>query len=162
MPSTHGPRLELHDVDNAEGFVSAIVGRSGLSLSWDDREDLKQFLLIEAWELSLRYHPGVVRKGFSTWAGIILRRRVVDWQRKRLGRTIWRFKGRVHTRPQVKLVSLNDDDSDLDSLGAAVPGSELDDAEDRLATESGLHGKRSRPPAGYAAEVRKGVPREAA
>jgi DNA-directed RNA polymerase specialized sigma24 family protein len=152
-------RLALHDVDDTAAFIAALVQRSGIFLDYYDREDLEQHLLVEAWQLSLRFEPGGV--SFATWAGTTLRHRVVDWQRKRLGRSIWKFKDRTYTRPQVQLVSL-DDNSNLDQLGSSQPGSDLDDAEDRLTAERGLHGKRSRPPAGYAAAVRKGLPREAA
>jgi DNA-directed RNA polymerase specialized sigma24 family protein len=111
--------LQLHDVDDTQRFVSAIVSRSGLALSWSDREDLEQSLLVVAWEISLTYEPGRIHKGFSTWAGIILRRRITDWQRSNLGRTKWRFRNpdgsiRTYERERPQLVPF--DDSALDRL----------------------------------------------
>ena len=73
-------RLRLHDVDDAEAFCTAIVTRSGLSLSWSDREDLEQFLVVQMWELSLRYDRGDPQypPRFAAYATNILRKRVVD------------------------------------------------------------------------------------
>jgi hypothetical protein len=51
-------RLSLWDVDDAVAFTAAIANRSGLNLSWSDREDLEQYLLVEIWRLSLRYERG--------------------------------------------------------------------------------------------------------
>lgn len=153
-------KLPLHDIDDAERFVSAIAGRSGLTLSWDDRADLEQYLLVECWQLSLRY-DGAQGSRFSSYARNLLQRRTVDWIRKRNGRTRWQFaNGRVHERKRPELVSL--DNSELDQLGSSQPDGALDDATDRQAFERGLHDSRSRPPAGYAAEVRKRLPRRVA
>jgi DNA-directed RNA polymerase specialized sigma24 family protein len=80
------PPLALWNVDDAQRFVCAIVSRSGLALSWSEREDLEQYLLVECWRLSLRYQPGGP-KDFDGWASRILRVRVVDWTRQRNGRT---------------------------------------------------------------------------
>jgi DNA-directed RNA polymerase specialized sigma24 family protein len=99
------PPLALHDVDNAEGFVSAIVARSGLQLDHHDREDLCQYCLLVCWQLSLRFEPGGIT--FSTWAGVTIRKRINDWQRQRYGRTKWTFKDRVYERPRTELVSLD-------------------------------------------------------
>jgi DNA-directed RNA polymerase specialized sigma24 family protein len=110
--------LQLHDIDDAERFVGAIVSRSGLKLSFHDREELGEYLLVECWQLSLRYQAGGI--SFSTWAGNTLRRRSVDWIRQRNGRTIWRFgDGRVHERPRPELVSF-DDDAERDRLAGAL------------------------------------------
>jgi hypothetical protein len=124
MPSTHGPRLELHDIDNAEGFVSAIVARSGLELDHHDREDLCQFCLVLCWQLSLQYEPNIIRGGFSTWAGITIKKRINDWQRKRYGRTKWTFKDRVYERPRTELVSF---DAELDNTLASGSGDPASD-----------------------------------
>ena len=97
--------LRLHDVDDAERFTRAIVTRSGLTLSFHDREDLGAYLVETCWELSLRYQAG--GPSFSTYAGTILRRRAVDWVRQRDGRTIWKFKHRIHERPRREFVSLD-------------------------------------------------------
>jgi DNA-directed RNA polymerase specialized sigma24 family protein len=98
-------RFELFDIADTAGFVGAIVNRSGLALSWSDREDLEQYLLVTAWEISLTFEPGKGSVGFSTYAGNILRRRTHDWVRQRNGRTVWKFSGgRVHTRERPQLV----------------------------------------------------------
>lgn len=118
------PTLALWDVDDTAAFVTAIVNRSGLSLSWSDREDLEQYLVVEAWRLSDRYRPGGI--SFSCWAGTTLRLRCVDWQRQRFGRTKW---GAPHyiERPRPQSLSFDDlDDSDL--LGGPV-GAGGDDLE---------------------------------
>ena len=38
-------RLTLHDLDDAEALCVWVIGRSGLSLSHHDREDLLAYLL---------------------------------------------------------------------------------------------------------------------
>jgi DNA-directed RNA polymerase specialized sigma24 family protein len=116
--------LQLHDVDDTQRFVATIVNGSGLELSWSDRQDLEQSLLVVAWEISLSYEPGRIRKGFSTWAGIILRRRIVDWQRAKLGRTKWQFRNpdgsiRTYERERPQLVPF--DDSARDRLEQNQP-----------------------------------------
>ena len=73
--------LALFDVDDAEGFVRAIVNRSGLELDYHDAEDCAQFLLIQCWKLSINFEPWKGSVGFSTFAGHILRRRTYDWVR---------------------------------------------------------------------------------
>jgi DNA-directed RNA polymerase specialized sigma24 family protein len=120
--------LQLHDIDDAERFVGAIVSRSGFSLSFHDAEDLGEYLLVECWQLSLRYQAGGI--SFSTWAGNTLRRRSVDWIRQQNGRTIWRFgDGRVHERPRRELVSF-DDDAERDRMDLALGTESGDPAAD--------------------------------
>ena len=103
------PCLALYDIADTVGFVGAIVNRSGLELSWSDREDLEQYLLATAWEISLTFDPGKGSVGFSTYAGNLLRRRTHDWVRQRNGRTVWRFSGgRIHTRERPQLVPFDD------------------------------------------------------
>lgn len=124
------PRLALYDIADTAGFVGAIVSRSGLALSWSDREDLEQFLLTTAWEISLSFDPSRGSVGFSTYAGHILRRRTHDWLRQQNGRTIWRFgDGRVYERPRRELVSLDDDSERnrlVDTLAEGNGNSEAD------------------------------------
>jgi DNA-directed RNA polymerase specialized sigma24 family protein len=110
--------LALHDVDDVAGFVGAIVSRSGLDLSWSDREDLEQTLQIVAWEISLKFEPGRTVT-FSTFAGTILRRRVIDWQRARNGRTVWKFKTHTYIRERPQFVPF--DDSARDRLEQSQP-----------------------------------------
>ena len=93
--------LQLHDVRDSEAFVAAIANRSQLELGPDDDEDLRQFLLTELWHLGVRYEPSRNR-AFSAYAVAILKRRAVDWQRQRFGRTVWKFKDRVYERPRVE------------------------------------------------------------
>ena len=111
------PQFGLHDVDDSAAFVAAVVNRSGLSLSWAEREDLDQYLLIELWRRSLRYE-GSQGSRFSAWARSTLPKRIVDWQRKSFGRRTWKFRDHVYERPVVVVVSL--DDPDFSSLGEAL------------------------------------------
>jgi DNA-directed RNA polymerase specialized sigma24 family protein len=141
-------KLALHDVDDAFALCSRVVSLSGLSLRWHEREDLVAYLVSECWALSLRYEPGGIR--FSTWATGTLRRRVVDWQRQRNGRTRWQFAGRVYERERPDLVPLDDG-----GLDVAVGRGGLDDGADLLPDRLRLLRARSRPPAGYDREIRR-------
>jgi DNA-directed RNA polymerase specialized sigma24 family protein len=134
--------LKLHDIDDAERFVAVIATRSGLKLTFHDRQDLEQFLLVEVWRLSLRYEPGIIHKGFSTWAGTTLRKRCVDWQRSRFGRTKFAFKDHVYERPRTEFVSFDDPQHNrvVDALGTE-PG-DLEANWDE--TLRGLHAERDR------------------
>ena len=135
------PRLALYDIADTAGFVGAIVNRSGLALSWSDREDLEQYLLATAWEISLTFEPGQGSVGFSTYAGNILRRRTHDWVRQQNGRTVWKFKDRVHERPRPVLLSLDLDGPDGDRLrstlaeGAGDPAADCDPDRERLLSD---------------------------
>jgi hypothetical protein len=91
--------------------VASLKVRTATSIagSWSEREDLEAYLVSTLWEISLTYEPGRILKRFSTWAGIVLRRRVVDWQRAKLGRTKWQFRNadgslRVHKRERPQFV----------------------------------------------------------
>jgi hypothetical protein len=114
-------RLTLHDVDDAAAFVAAVINRSGLRLSWADREDLQQYLLGEIWRLSLVYQRGNPRfpPMFSVYATRLLSLRTVDWIRSRNGRTKWKFADSVYERQRPQLVSL--DDSARDRLEQSQP-----------------------------------------
>jgi DNA-directed RNA polymerase specialized sigma24 family protein len=126
-------KLRLHDVDDAERVVSTIVTRSGLRLSWHEREDLEQYLLTEIWELSLRYDPsrGI---SFGAWAVTTLRKRVIDHQRSKF-RTVWKFKNSTYIRQRPEFVSLDAGDSERDRLGSAVASGSLEDAPSRVAEQ---------------------------
>jgi DNA-directed RNA polymerase specialized sigma24 family protein len=139
------PPLALWNVDDAQRFVCAIVSRSGLALSWSEREDLEQYLLVECWRLSLRYQPGGP-KDFDGWASRILRVRVVDWTRQRNGRTRWAFANHAYERPRPQFVSL--DDPDVDRMGETLSGSSLDDGACGLAAELRALQARGRRPGG--------------
>jgi hypothetical protein len=146
------PPLALHDIDNVAGFVGATVSRSGLDLSWSDREDLEQTLQIVAWELSLKYQPGGI--SFSTYADRTLRFRITDWQRSGSGgRTRWVFRNedgsrRIHERTLPQFVPLDEDDGEPHSeLGSTQRRGSLDDAERRLADGlRSLEARARRPP----------------
>jgi DNA-directed RNA polymerase specialized sigma24 family protein len=135
------PRLALYDIADTAGFVGAIVNRSGLTLSWSDREDLEQYLLATAWEISLTFEPGKGSVGFSTYAGNILRRRTHDWVRQQNGRTVWKFKGHTYERPPRKLTSL--DGPDRDTLVKALAEGNGDREADRDEAVGGLFATRN-------------------
>jgi DNA-directed RNA polymerase specialized sigma24 family protein len=119
------PRLSLHDVDDAAKFVASIATRSNLRLSYHDQEDLHQYLLVEAWKLSVQ-EPRPWRTSFSGWVTPLLRLRIVDWQRQRNGRTVWKFANHTYERERPQLLSL--DDPERDHLGAALAASTSDPA----------------------------------
>ena len=108
------PSLALWDVDDTAAFCAAIVNRSGLPLSWSDREELQQHLFTICWELSLRYDSGNPRypPRFSVYATNLLRLRIVDWQRAKFGRSRWTnpngHAGTVYERPRPEFVSFDD------------------------------------------------------
>jgi DNA-directed RNA polymerase specialized sigma subunit len=134
------PPLRLHDVDDAQRVVSTIVTRSGLHLSYHDREELEQHLLAQMWELHLRYDAsrGI---SFGAWAVTTLRKRVVDYQRSRF-RTKWVFRDRVHVRERPQFVEFND--SVRARLDAAESTRTGDSSPDWDADCRRLHGERDR------------------
>jgi hypothetical protein len=129
------PKLELLGIDDAEKFCSAIATKCGSALSWHERQDLEQYLLVECWTLSLSFKPG--QASFSTYAARRLRLRVTDWERQRRGRTTWRFKDRVYERKLPELVSFDDD-----RLEQALATNNGDPAADRLEDDRGLYAAR--------------------
>lgn len=137
------------DIADAQGFVAAVVIRSRLSLTHHDREDLHQYLLVECWRLSLDYDSAGRRPCFSNYAATILRRRVVDWQRKRFGRTTWKAKHKTYTRPRINIESLDNPGRLERDLGARA----VDPQVDRDPDLAGLHGAGGRPRAGDHAEL---------
>jgi hypothetical protein len=148
--------LPLHDVDDAAKFVAAIATRSGLKLSYHDREDLEQFLLVECWKLSRE------RQWRSSFAGCfapILRLRVVDWQRQRFGRTRWQFSGHTYERERPQLVSL--DDARRDQLGASLAAGTSDPPASSDPDLERLLGARDRERAWDYAELGLDPPRRA-
>ena len=134
-------KLSLLGIDDVDGFCFRLVQRSGLELSRTDFDDLHAWLIEECWILSLRFEPGPA--SFSSYAGARLRLRVVDWKRQQQGgRTVWRFKDRVHTRTPPVVVSL--DGPDGDSLGPSLATDAGDLAPDRDETRRRLHVERVR------------------
>lgn len=108
--------LRLHDVDG-ERLAAWVIQRSGLRLSREDFEDAHQQLLLEFWRLS-RDFDSTSGRPFAPLATTVLGRRLIDWQRKRFGRTTWRFgDGRVHKRKQPVFVEF--DEAVIDRLDAA-------------------------------------------
>jgi hypothetical protein len=137
--------LQLHDVQDAERFVSAIASKSGLALSYHDREDLQQWLLEQVWTLSLKYTPGRgSTTSFAGWATTQLRLRVVDWQRARFGRTKWQFRDHVHERKRPTVVSLDYGDADRDRLGESDSTDGGDPATSGDTDGRWLHAERGR------------------
>lgn len=107
--------FSLHDVRDVEALCGRLIQQSAPNdLSHHDREDLLTYLIESCWELSRRYEQGSMRQGFSIWATVTLRRRIVDWQRSRNGRTKWAFADRVYERPIPELVSLDDREDGAD------------------------------------------------
>lgn len=103
-------KLQLHDVRDVEAFTHRLLPNNP-SLDPHEREDLHAYLIAECWELSLRYQPGGIT--FSTWARTTLNLRIIDWKRKRYGRTTWAFHDRIITRPNPRPRSL----TELDQRG---------------------------------------------
>jgi hypothetical protein len=102
-----------------------------------DFDDLHAWLIEECWILSLRFEPGPA--SFSSYAGARLRLRVIDWKRQQQGgRTVWRFKDRVHTRTPPVIVSLDD------PVGASLDTNKGDPAPDWFADDGGLLAERDR------------------
>jgi hypothetical protein len=153
------PKLTLFEIDDAERFCSAIASKCGSSLSWSDREDLEQYLLVECWLLSLTYKPGAA--SFSSYANGKLRLRVVDWQRQRNGRKRWVFRDRVYERPRPTFVSL-DDDAERDRLEQTLAPPASDSSADCDPALAGLHADRDRQRARDYHELGLEAPRRAA
>jgi DNA-directed RNA polymerase specialized sigma24 family protein len=143
MPLLSRP-LPLFDVRDVEALCTGIVQRSRLTLDHHDREDLTAYLIATCWELSLRYEPG--QTSFSTWATTTLKLRVIDWNRKRNGRTRWQFSGHTYERERPRLVPLDAElvdtlparagDPALDSetaLGGILDAGDSQEARDYLA-----------------------------
>ena len=92
---------------DTERLAQSVLTRAGLDLSYHDAEDALAFLIEQAWEASTRYEPGA-GASFSTLCTVVLQRKVVDWQRKRYGRTVWKFSGgREYRRERPTVVSLD-------------------------------------------------------
>lgn len=128
-------KLELWDVRDTEALCGRVIQMSGLELDHHEREELLAYLVALAWELSLEYEPGIIRRGFSLWVTTTLRRRVTDWHRQRNGRTKWQFaNGRTHERQLPKFQSIDDRPELLDTYGPLEAGP------DRLSSAGRLFG----------------------
>jgi DNA-directed RNA polymerase specialized sigma24 family protein len=140
-------RLELRDIRDVEQFAGRIVERSGLELSYHDREDLLESLIVECWACADKYDPA--RGAFSTFATYKLRAAVVAWLRTSQertgrtgfvgGRTTWKFRDRIHQRPQRVLVSLDGAERDrlVEALtaGSGDPAADCDPDRERLLSD---------------------------
>jgi hypothetical protein len=86
--------LSLHDVGDVEALARDALNERlramGAQLQQADYDDLLTDLIAVAWVLSLKYDRARSRLTFSTYAGQILRKRVVDWFRHRLGDSRYR------------------------------------------------------------------------
>jgi hypothetical protein len=146
-------RLSLFDVNDVEALCGSEIRRSSLNLSPQDWEELLVYLIESVWEASLRFEPGIIRskstvspeadgQGFGCWARLTLRRRITDWQRAKLGRTVWKFKDRIHERQLPSFVSI-DNEFTADSLGDALATRGGDAEADWLTDDGGLFGDRN-------------------
>jgi len=143
-------RLELLDIRDVEQFAGRILERSGLELSYHDREDLLASLVVECWSCATDYEES--RASFSTFATIRLRSAVTAWLRSSQertsrtgfvgGRTVWKFRDRIHERPQRVFVSL--DDSERDRLVDAFGTGPCDSEAGRDEALTGLYAERDR------------------
>jgi hypothetical protein len=131
----------LHDIEDGERLAAWVIRRSGLTLSHEDHDDAQRHLLVEAWKLSLEFNPACDRP-FVTFATALLGRRLVDWQRGRFGRTVWKFRDRVHERPRTQFAPF--DDAIRDRTDAALAMRSGDSEADRLEAERWLHEERDR------------------
>lgn len=137
--------LSLYDIRDVEALAAKVVQQSNLELGYHDKEDLIAYLVSTCWELSLEWEPDESRSwGFAAWATTTLRRRVVDWDRSRKGRTKWQFKDRIYERPRPSFISYedeirgnagnrtgNNDDRLSSRLAAALERQHMDTTPDR-------------------------------
>ena len=85
----------VHGIRDPIGFVGAIVNEhreKGAVLTREQWEDLAGYLIVKFVELSKRYDVArsPKRQSFSTFAGRILRRRIVCWYRQEFGDSRYR------------------------------------------------------------------------
>lgn len=71
-------KVALHDVCDVEGFVRATIRRSGIQLSFDEREELIVEGICIMCELGARYRPKPPNGRFSGFAAQFLPRRLGD------------------------------------------------------------------------------------
>lgn len=142
--------LSLGDIRNVEqaceniSYASRTLLRSRLTPS--EREDLLAYLISEAWVLWRRYDPHRGAK-FSTFAYPQLRMRVIDWQRRRLGRGAGPGEWGVSSLDRLLDDPVNgasdcggvdDGDGPESRLGWALATAERDDPAARYADLDGL------------------------
>lgn len=98
-------KLVLFDVQDAEAFAAAAIHRTARkeSMGWPEwkREELLADSVSHLWELSTRYDPAIGT--FRGYANQRLVWFVVDWIRKREGRTRFKFsKDATHIRAEFR------------------------------------------------------------
>lgn len=96
--------VEMHDVADVDAFVNAAIGKLGLRLTVDEREELELDGFEIMCELSTRYSPAHARRwSFSSYAGEYLPRRLITkWHqanrgahvrvRNGQGRCVWEYR----------------------------------------------------------------------
>ncbi len=87
--SLYSTPIQLHDIENAETFARMILnktlpklGEHGAYLNPTEYEDALSYLVGVAWRLSQRYDP-TRGYSFSTFAHLVLPKRVKSWYRQR-------------------------------------------------------------------------------
>ena len=101
-------KLSLHELDDVEGLCVNVIRSAQLELPHHDYEDCLAYLVETAWELSLVYEQGDFPSRFGVYLSRMLKRRVIDWQRQRHGRTRWQFAHGTYERELPTIVTLDD------------------------------------------------------
>lgn len=127
--------LPLGDIRDVEKLCDRVVAQAtrGAALTPHQREELVAHLIGEVWILSLRFNPERGAR-FSTFVIGQLRLRVIDWQRRKMGRGASPGEWGV----------LAADDLGADELERALARREGDDPADRVASVDGLIAAGSR------------------
>ena len=135
-------KLGLHDVRDVGAFTAAVIHRSNANLSREDMEDAHAYLITTTLELSQRYEQR--GESFSYWVRPTLQRRLIDWQRKRFGRTRWQWSDSAYERRLIEQVSFDVDEASRDRLEQALGARDGDRTADRDADLGWLRAERDR------------------
>ena len=146
--------LVIHGVDVEEVCAQVeqrFLRSSGATLSLHDREDLRAYLIEQAWAIAERFEPARDKRGvagFYTFAARLLDGRLVDWVRVRAGDG--RYPKLLEAKRNVSQpLSLDapigdgnvlDGDNRPELLGAVIPDGQGDPAEGRGPLCDGLLG----------------------
>jgi DNA-directed RNA polymerase specialized sigma24 family protein len=133
VESVLGSPLVLHDVHDTQALCRRIIQRAHLELTHYDEEDLHAYLVATCWELSPTT-PAPWHSSFSGWVTPLLRLSIIDWKRKRHGRTRWQYASHTYERPRPQLVSIDE----LDPVRGFDAAGEGDREADRFASRGGL------------------------
>jgi len=124
--------LELHglDVDPfAIRVVDATLRKRNIVISdAHRREELLAFVVAELWVASRKFDAQRY-PSYEQFAAGVIQRKIIDYFRKELGRTVWKFGSYTYERSPVEVFSL--DDRSERGLGEALEGSARDFADDR-------------------------------